>query len=196
MQNPDDLEKSADQTTLNEELALDKKSKKHRLDKRWFTLACLLYVGSLFMPCLHFGTLAAGDQGIGSYVPNMSQQTLGVTCLVGALIGPSQSNTIFENFSRIGWFANPMVYLAFWIREYKPAAAVSWAAFAFFFAALSLLLLFVEQFFGPADKVWHLHYGVLVWLASMFLFFMAYSANYDDGTQKSTEAPTEKSPIS
>lgn len=184
MQNPD------------EELALDKKSKKHHVDRRWFTLACLLYVSSLFMPCLHFGTLVAGDQGIGAYSPNMSQQILGFTCMIGGWMGLHQSNTIFENFSRIGWFASPMMYLAFWIREYKPAEAVSWAAIAFFLAALSLLLLFVEQFFGPADKVWHLHYGAVVWLASLFLFFMAYSANYDDGRQKPTEATTEKSPIS
>lgn len=150
------------------------------LNRRWFILACLVYVAALFTPCLHYGVLAPGDQSIGSFSPNLSQQALGVTCMFFGWIGPHQSNSVFEMVSLIGWWANPMMLLAFWLREGKPRAAVSWAAWSVLCCVVSLLSLFVEQFLAPADMVWHLHYGAVLWLASMFLFFMALSANYSE----------------
>lgn len=174
MQDPIDLKKS------EAPVELAGLSKAPPLNKRWFVLAWLVYVAALFTPCLHYGVLLPGDQSIGSFSPNLSQQALGVTCMFFGWIGPHQSNSVFEIFSWIGWWANPMMFLAFWLRGIKPRAAVSWAAWSVLFCSLSLLSLFVEQFLAPTDMVWHLHYGAVLWLAAMFLFFMALSANYSE----------------
>lgn len=135
----------------------------------------LFYLISLIMPFMHFGIERQPWDICPSSFSNYSY--FGLHTLMYGWLPFRKSYSFLEQIGFLGWWANPILYLALNFRSLKPQFSATLASTAFLLSITCIVCLFCEQFIGKEYFVWHLHSGAYVWCLSMFLIACAMSSD-------------------